>query len=491
MSGVNASAGSLLRNAVSQIGGRLFLSVSRLGVALLIVRSTGTDRYGEYALVINFLVLFEWLTDFGQTDIAVRDICQDPTRRTEVLRELLGLKLLMGSALTVLLPVMLVVLRYPPDIIAAGAIGGLGMVFYGCVQVYRTIFRVGMTMDRDVLAESGGLVVMVPLTWAACRADAELAVLVGCYMVSRIVFLILAVWFGRQDLPADTLAFARISRSELIALARRAAPLEIAGLLVAVYDSLAVVVLSKFADLHAVAQYSAATRYVYPVIIIVSSLNSAFYPPLAAAWRPTPKRFAELQQSALTLSVLVGGGAFVVIHAGAAFLMGLMGPEIGAAADVLRLMTWVVLARSVTTAMSPLIIIAGHQAKALWITVAALVLQMAAFFVVVPRFGLFGVVGAYLTIELVLGVVPISVIGQRVTGLRLRVGPPLKLLVCAAVTVWAVEAFPVLNSLAAAFLAGLLYGVLALLSGAISITDLRGVLDTILRRRRDLPMSVS
>jgi O-antigen/teichoic acid export membrane protein len=490
MVGVNASTGSLLRNALSQIGGRLFLSIGRLGVALLIVRSTGAERYGEYALVINFVVLFEWLTDFGQTDIGVRDICQEPERRTRVLRELLSLKLMMGAALTLLLPVTLMVLRYPADIVAAGAVGAAGLLCYGTVQVYRTIFRAGMTMDRDVLAESGGLVVMVPLTWAACRADAGLAVLVGCYTLSRVVFLILAVWFGRHDLPAGTLALARTSGRDLIALARRAAPLGVAGLLVAVYDSLAVVVLSKFADLQAVAQYSAATRYVYPVIIIVASLNSAFYPPLAAAWRPEPDRFAELQQSALTLSMLVGGGAFVAIHAGAPFLMGLMGPEIGAAADILRLMTWVVLARSVTTAMSPLIIIAGHQAKALWITAAALVLQLAALFVVVPRFGLFGAVGAYLAIELALGVVPISLIGQRVTGVRLRVGPPLKLVGCAVVAVWTVAALPVAGSLAAAILAGLFYTALALVSGAVLISDIRGVLDTVLRRRRELPVSL-
>ncbi len=479
-----------MRNAVSQIGGRLFLSIGRLGVALLIVRSTGAERYGEYALVISFVVLFEWLTDFGQTDISVRDICQEPARQAEALRDLLGLKLLMGVALTFLLPLTMAALRYPPHVIAAGAVGAAGLLCYGGVQMYRTVFRVGMKMDRDLLAESGGLVIMIPLTWAACRADAGLVVLIGCYTLSRVVFLILAVWFGRGDLPEGALALTRAAAPGMLALARRAAPLGIAGLLVAVYDSLALVMLSKFSDLHAVAQYSAATRYVYPVIIIVASLNSAFYPPLAAAWRPQPGRFAELQQSALTLSMLVGGGMFVVIHAGAPFLMGLMGPDIGAAADVLRLMAWVVLARSVTTTMSPLIIIAGHQAKMLWITASAVLLQLAALFVLVPRFGLFGAVGAYLAIEVALGLLPVTIIGQRVTGLRLRAGPPVKLIACAVAAVAVMWALPLANSLAAAILAGLLYAALVLVTGAVSISDIRGVLDTVLRRRRELPVSL-
>jgi O-antigen/teichoic acid export membrane protein len=301
---------------------------------------------------------------------------------------------------------------------------------------------------------------------------------------------VLAVWFGRRDLPAGAFTLTRVTRPELVALARRAAPLGVAGLLVSVYDSLAVVVLSKFTDLHSVAQYAAATRYVYPVIIIVQALNSAFYPPLAAAWRPAPGRFRELQQSALTLSMLVGGGMFAIIHAGAPFLMGLMGPEIGAAADVLRLMAWVVLARSVTTAMAPLIIIAGHQSKTLWITAGAVILQMAALFVLVPRYGLLGAASSFLVIELALGVIPVSIIGQRVTGVRLRIAPPAKLVACAVVSVVAVGALPIAGSLTAAILAGLLYAVLALVTGAVSISDIRGVAGTVLRRR-ELPASLS
>jgi len=104
---VDSSSRSLMKNAASQIGGRLSLSLGRLLAALMIVRLVGPERFGEYALVLQFIVLFEWLADFGQTDIGVRDICQRPAEEGETLGALATLKALQGAGLALLLPALL------------------------------------------------------------------------------------------------------------------------------------------------------------------------------------------------------------------------------------------------------------------------------------------------------------------------------------------------------------------------------------------------
>ena len=76
---------ALLRSVTSQVGARLLLSLGRLGVALLISRLAGKDTFGEYALLLSILTLFEWLVDFGQTDISVRDACQSPQDEAKLL----------------------------------------------------------------------------------------------------------------------------------------------------------------------------------------------------------------------------------------------------------------------------------------------------------------------------------------------------------------------------------------------------------------------
>ena len=482
MSGtIDGSSRSLAKNAISQIGGRLFLSLGRLVAALMIVHVAGPDRFGEYALVLQFIVLFEWLADFGQTDIGVRDICQRPADEPVLLGALATLKLVQGGILALLLPLLLLAMQYPASIVRAGAVGGVSVVCYALVQVFRAVFRVRMCTERDIAAELGGLAIMLPLTWFACRSGAGIETLVACYSVARLVFLALVIVFSRDE---GQRAPRVIGRRAAMGLLLQALPLGIAGLLVSMYDSLATIMLSKLTELQSVAQYAAATRFVFPVIIVVQALGSAFYPPLSAAWRKSPGEFRRLQQSALDLSMLVGAGLFSGVFAGAGFLMGLMGPSIATATPILRVMSVVVLARAVTTVMSPLIVVAGRQGKALWLTALSILLQAAMLLLLVPRYGILGAAIGYLLIELVVGVVPVSVIGQIVTGVRLRWAVSARLAACAMVAAGLCALLPLEGTIWSGIMGGLLYVGLALATGTVSIRQMRSVLTEVMTARR-------
>jgi O-antigen/teichoic acid export membrane protein len=478
------AAMTILRNAGSQIGGRLAISLGRMLAALLIVRYSGADRFGEYALVINFSVLFEWLVDFGQTDIAVRDICQQPRRAGNILRALFHLKLVQSAALSLLLPALLWLMRYPSDIVWAGLVSGLTLPFYAGVTIFRTVFKVRMRMELDVLAELGGLAVMLPLTWYVASMHGSVASLVACYAFARLVFLLLMIAFdGDRRATLGTNA----SRADTIGAFRQAFPLGAAGLMVAVYDSMAIVMLSKLSDLHAVAQYAAVTRFVYPVIIVVQSLTSAFYPLLSEAWRTSPRNVAHLQQLSLEFSLLVAGGLFCAVFTSADFLMALIGPSLADAAGLLRLVSVVLLIRSVTMAMSPLIIIAGRQTQTMWLTAAAVLLNFVGILALVPRFGVAGVAFGYLGIELFVSLVPVWLLGLRYSGIRLDYASPVKILLSAVATALLCSLPPVSGTLWGGIAGGFLFLALVVLTGAVSPSRLKMLMSEITRRAAAAP----
>ena len=466
----DSSPRSLARNAASQIIGRLALSLGRLAAALMVVRLLGPADFGAYALVLQFIFLFEWLVDFGQSDIGVREMLQRPDDEHTVFAALVRLKLIQGVLLALALPCLLLVLDYPAAIIEAGIAGGVSIACSAGVQVFRTRFKLRMRMERDVAAEIGGLAIVLPLTLAACLAGLGTPALIASYAAGRAAFLALVILFSR-DVPwigpgpgADSWH-----------LFRHALPLGIGGLLVSLYDSLATVMLSKLTDLEHVAQFAAATRFVFPVIIIVQALGSVFFPPLAAAYGTNPARFRKLQQASLDIAVFVGGGLFAGIFAGAGFLMDLMGARVGEASGVLQLMTIVVLARAITTSMSPLLIVSHRQGRALWLTVLSVALQFGALMVLVPLYGIMGAAIGYLGIELLVSVVPVSVIGQVATGVRLNWSTPLRLIACGGVAVGLCAFLPLERSIWAGILAGLIYLALVLGTFTISIASLRSL----------------
>jgi O-antigen/teichoic acid export membrane protein len=472
-----ATTRSLFRNSVSQILGRLLLSAVRLVTASLIVRLVGSVRFGEYTLVLSFLLIFEWLSDFGQTDIAVRDIARRPEREVEVLHALAQLKALQGAAASLLLPLTVLLLGYPRPLVEAAAIGSLGLLAYAGVQVFRTVFKVRMRMERDVLAELASALVLVPLTWWACRNGAGVQVLIACYAASRLVFFGLAVAMARGEVAK----WAPPPRGLALQLLRTALPLGLSGLLVWLYDAIAPVLLSKIADMHAVALYSAPARYVFAVLALVQALNTAFFPLLSRQWSKAGDEFSALQQTALEASVLIAVGFICVAAASAGFLMNLIGPGVVQAAPVLQLMCCIVLIRAVSIAMSPLIIIVGRVGLSMWLTIGSLALQAALLPILVPRYGALGAVAGYLAVE-VATIVPTVLVGQSASGVRLAWGRPGLLVGCGLAALAATRLSPLWGGWTGGGLCGLLFLAFALASNAVPAAKLRRVYDELTSR---------
>lgn len=310
--------------------------------------------------------------------------------------------------------------------------------------------RFALRMDRDIGAELAGVALMLPLLLLASLARAPLPLLIASLAAGRLLQAALTIrWAGPLGPPASR-------RITAFSLARRAAPLGVAGLLVLLYDALAPLLLARLTDWRAVALFAAATRFTSPALVAIQALNGAFFPILSGQWRRDPAAFAATQQDALFLAMALAAPLFAGLHVAADAIMRLLGPDFAAAAPLLRLMAWVLLARAVTTAMSPLILIAGRQGRAMRLTLAALGAQLSALLLLVPRFGGLGAAIGYLAIELTLGTVAVSALAQSSTGVRLDWRPVAGVAAAAILIALLIGATPLGGTLTGGALAGLL-----------------------------------
>lgn len=472
---------SIFKNAVSQTGGRLFLSVARLGIASMIVRYAGPDRFGEYSLLLSLLLIAEWLVDFGLTEISVRNICQSPDRRGIILRTITLARLTQGFIAVLVLFTALYSMGYPPNIVRAGAVGAIGLFFYSGILVYRTVFKIRMRMELDVFSEAIGVLLSIPLVWYACSVDAPVEILIACYMASRLVFFLCALFLGRNDFKLNIRG---IEWQAVLTVFLETLPLGTAGLLVCVYDNLAPIMLAELASTDAIAYYSSASRFVFPIIVIIQSINGAFYPLLSSYWGKSSSAFATTQQAALDSSILVSAALFCTINAGAEFLMDLIGPTMHEASAILRLMSWVVIARSVTTSMSPLIIIAGAPNRMLWLAVLSVVCQIGGLLWLIPLYGAWGATITYLLIELVISLGPIIVISQYLTGIRLNWRIPVRALLAAVIALQICRLLNLTGTLAGAVFTFIAYAILAVAMRAVSLNKLRKIAESLKSSRR-------
>lgn len=444
----------LLKSGATLAVGRIALSAMRMLAALIVARLAGTEDFGAYALLLSLIGLAEWLVDFGQTDMAVRDAARRAGRQAAVLAALSRAKQVQGPAVALLLPLGLWLAGQERAILLAGCAGSVAVLATAAMQPARATLRLALRMDRDIGAELAGVALMLPLLAIACLYRAPLSLLLASFALARLAQAALVTHWARSLTQSTT------RRLPAIRLARRALPLGCAGLLVLLYDALAPLLLARLLDMQAVALYAAAARFIMPALVAVQAISSAAFPLIARDWRRDPAAFARTQQATLLLSVVLAALMFAGIHGGAAFLMGLMGADFAAGAPLLRLMAWTLMARAITTAMSPLIIVAGRQGRAMVLTIFSLAGQCAALLLLVPMLGVIGAAWACLLVELLLGTVVISWIAQRVTGLTIDWRPVVVLIGSAIAAALLVGASPWAGTLtggiaAAAILLGL------------------------------------
>ncbi len=404
---------SVVKNATSQVGGRLFLTLARFGVAVLIVRYCGVDRFGEYSLILSLLLVTEWIADFGLTDIIVRAMCRDPQRQRSLLSALAAAKGVQVMIALGFLLGALVVMQYPANIVRAGAIVGIEVFFYGGALVYRALFRARMVMERDVGAEIAGVLVMIPLIWYACVKDASLEVLAACYLLSRVVFFVVAFAAGRRDCSPNPF---RASLGDLKWAFKAALPLGVAGLLVCFYDVMDPILLSRMDNIRSVGYFSSAMRFTWPVVIAVQAICATVFPLLSSYWNRQTGDFRRTLQGVVNVAVLLGAGTFCIFNSCPESIMGLLGPEMVEAAFILRLLSWVVFFRAITSVVAPLIIITGRTKHALWLVAIAVSTKAALLTLLIPRYGVAGAAVGYIISEIVASMIPAVLFTQYLIG---------------------------------------------------------------------------
>ncbi len=408
---------SVIKNATSQTGGRALLAAIRFVVAVIVVRYAGVERFGEYSLVLTLLLVTDWIADFALTDVAVREICRNPAREPGLLRALAGAKVVQAVVAIICLLALLWGLGYEVTMVRAGIIGGIGTLFVAPTLVYRAFFKAHLTMERDVGAEIIGASASVAMIWMVSARGGSLEALVGCFVASRAITLVAVLFLGRR---MPSIGRRGPLAGESVGLFRAAAPLGAAGLMVAVYNSLDLVMLSKLTDARAVGLFSGAQRFVFPVLIAIDAVGSTLFPVMASFWKQREAEFRFVVQRGVEAAFVIAAGAFCVMQVTPSFLLDLLGPGMREATPLLRLLALALTIRAATFILAPILLVTGMQRYALWLTALALISKAGLLAWLIPHHGLLGVGYAWLATDLLVGLVPALILTQRVVGFRIR-----------------------------------------------------------------------
>lgn len=478
MSSSHHSHWRILKNVISLISGRLFISLSRFVIALIIIRLLNTEIFGAYVVVMSIIFIGEWLMDFGFTDIAVRNISQDKNNRLNILNAYTTIKTIQAFIAYGLVILTIYLLGYN-ELLPAVGVGGLALIFYGIAQIYRVDFRVNMSMDKDMLSESSGVLVMIILVFLLSYNGASVVELVACHALSRFIYLSGNMYFGAKNYK---LAPSFKDSHYITVLVKQAAPLGLAGIMVACYDSVIPLVLSKLLDMDAVAQYTVAIRVVFPVVLITQAISNVFYTPLSKFWNSDKSQFISTQQNMVEFTWFIACGFICLIYNGSDFIVSFFGNSLTESAMILRLLSWAIIARAMTIAMSPPIIICGGQKKTMWLTLIVVIFSTFLIIYLVPIYGILGAVGAFLFIEIIVTAFPVIFVSMYMAKFRLSWLPILKVFLASVTAIALTSLLSYDGTIFSSMLSFILFVLLAFLLGGVSKQKMQTIFNVVKHR---------
>ncbi len=466
------------QRAASDIAMQVIVRVFNLGlgvvVTALVVRTLGSDGYGQWSTMFAILTLVAFFANFGMEGVALREAAKAPETEHEWIGTVLALRLML------ILPVMaacfgaILVMQHTEQMLIAGAILIVVMPFGGAgamqllfqLRVDNRIPMLVLTL-RSVLWGAAVLVIhlehggMVPLAIA----------MVSTNMIGTLVQAIAALKVVERR-PRPSLKHIR-------KLVVTALPIGISGLLVIAYARIDQVIVYSITGPHAAGLYGAVYNVLDQSHFVPISILTTLAPVLAASW---PADRERLLRSARLIAELLsvasfGGLAFAIVAARPSVVL-VFGDQYATAATALPVLAGAFVLICFGYLNGNLLVVLGLQRKLLRISLVALVFNLAGNFALVPLVGYMGAAWMTLATEAIV-LVQTTILIRRTLELGMpqpgRIGrSALAALVLGAVLALAKLAGAPLGALAA--LAALGYPSLLLGLRALGPEDLRLVL---------------
>lgn len=382
---------------LTQVGIRIANLALGVVVTALVVRALGRAGYGQWSTIFIVLTLIGYFANFGMDQVALRESARDPEREHEWIGAVMMLRMIVLGPVILASIVAIVALRQSHQMLVAGLILIVTMPFSG-VGALQLIFQLRVK----------NLVPMLVLTlrsvlWAIAvviiyvRGDGMVALAIAMSATNAVGSIVQAVAALRV---ADRLP--RPSRAQLAPLVRAAVPIGISGVLITAYARLDQVIVFGAVGSGAAGLYGSVYNVVDQAHFVPVSILTSLAPVMAAAWPGDRARLLRTARLTAELMAIASLGGLVFAAVAATPLVRLFfGDAFVPAAPALPVLGGAFVFICFDYLNGNLLLVLGKQWALMWISVIALVVNVAGNLALVPSEGFMAAAWMTLATEIV------------------------------------------------------------------------------------------
>jgi len=457
------AGGMVVRGGALRVLGFGAGTILSLGGVVLLTRHLGVGDYGRYQTVVSFIAIVQAVTDVGMATLGVREYAQRVgPDRDRLMRILLGLRIVVTTIGVAIAALLVAAGGYGGELVLGTVLMGLGLVI---VLLQTTVqiplaaeLRLGTITAIDVFRQAFAAALIALLV----LADAGLVPFLASTIPVHLAILVWTALLVRGRIPSRP----TFDLAEWRTLLRPAIAVALATTVGTIYLYTAQILTSLIATQEETGLFSASFRVFIIAAAVPGILVTSAFPLLSRAARDDAARLANVVRGMFEASLLLGGGALVVLVLGAAPIIDVIGgSDYSGAAPVLRVQA-LTLFVTFCLATFGFTMLALHRHRPLVLMNGlALVVMVIAVPILISIDGEVGAAWATLIGEATLLAGYVAVLAVDRPELRPRIAPVVRVLVAIAIGL-----APVLTGLpdtVEAVLGGVLYVVAALVVGAV------------------------
>jgi O-antigen/teichoic acid export membrane protein len=329
-------AGSLIiQGGIVRGGGYVAGTLLALIGIALVTRHLGVDDFGRFQTVVSLITVVGAVTDAGMATLGLREFAQragDDRRR--LMQSLLGLRLVLTVAGTVIATGIAAAVGYDLDLVLGTALAGVGLAFIvlqttltiPLAAELRNVALTALEIARQALTVAG-YAILVALG-AGVVAFLGVTIPVGIVLVVAAAVLVA----GRMPLRPT------FALDEWSALLRAAAAFAMATAVGVVYLYTSQILTAAVTDARDTGLFAASFRVFVVVAMVPGLLITVAFPLLSRAARDDRERLAYAVQRLLDTTLVLGLGAALGVALGAPVIIDVMaGSSFADAVPALRI----------------------------------------------------------------------------------------------------------------------------------------------------------
>ena len=381
---------TVLRNSTIGLVAQMAIKVLSFAFSVLIVRRLGAEQYGQYAAVLAVGGLLIFLADRGLSPYTVRAVARlrDQAGGRQQIEELFGnllrLRVLLAFITGLLIIASAWLTKRPPEMIAAIALGALGLLFYSSQGSAEAILYGFERLDVTAGARVAHQLTFVVLGAIALVLGIGYYGLVGANLVGILVLTFIC-WQGTRRLGVRP---GQVRRQLWPGLIRSGIPFGIIGFTLGLSYRFDTVLLNIFQGDIQTGYYNAAYSLVFATIVLSNVVNTALYPSLtrqaASNADRLPMIYARTLRYLLIVSLPIAVGGYLLAHQIIPFLFE---SDYAPAIPGLRMLIWVVPLMFLSEFLGYAILVDGREGNIVRAVLVSTSLNVLANLLLVPRWG--------------------------------------------------------------------------------------------------------